>query len=141
MFHSATRGDQAAAAMLRDGAAAVRAQAPTIAADWLTAARRADPAQDVATLDTLAGVLVEAGRLDEALAVIDEALGLCGPDEDAMGVGLIVRAARVQRRLGRHDDSARRLQDALTHADGADGAQALWRPSSPRAPTSPAGMT
>jgi DNA-binding CsgD family transcriptional regulator/tetratricopeptide (TPR) repeat protein len=125
LLHTATPDDRAAAMTLRHGAAAVRAQAPAIAADWLMAAQRADPAQDAAALDTLAAVLVEAGRLDEALAVIDAALGLCGAGEDAVRVSLSVRAARGLRRLGRHDDSARHLQDALAHAGVADGSRAL----------------
>ena len=51
----------------------MRPQAPATSADWLLAAERADPDGAAAHGAELAGALVEAGRLDEALAVVDAA--------------------------------------------------------------------
>lgn len=112
LFHSAGPGDRAAARTLREAASAVRAQSPAIAADWLLAARRTDSAIDAVAQADLGAVLVEAGRLPEALIVLDEAVVAAG-DDDALQVVLAVRIAAVQRRLGRHADAARRLELAL----------------------------
>ncbi len=89
--------DATEATTLRAAAAAVRSHSPTIAADWLLAARRADPAGAVAGL---AETLVEAGRFEEALSVVEEA----GDDP-----GAAVAGAAVERLLGRHDAARRRL--------------------------------
>ncbi len=71
LAHAAAPGDAEAAATLRAAATVVRPQAPGVAADWLLAARRADPA----TTDhiALAGTLIEAGRLADAVDALDAA--------------------------------------------------------------------
>ncbi len=105
LAHAATPGDADAATLLRDGAAAVRAQAPATAADWLLAARRADGG---ATDDALlAETLVEAGRFEAALDAIDDSAAQ--GDEPR----LAVIGARVERSLGRHEAAQARLLRAL----------------------------
>jgi predicted ATPase len=103
LVHAAAPGDAESAATLRAAAAAVRRQVPTVAADWLLAARRADPAG--AEFGALAETLVEAGRLTTALEVVDEA--------PAQSAQMAVAAAGVERLLGRHDAARRRLERAL----------------------------
>jgi DNA-binding NarL/FixJ family response regulator len=105
LVHAAAAGDAGAAGTLRAAAADVRPQAPSVAADWLLAARRADPAGTEPVV--LAETLVESGRLEEALAVVD---GLGAARED---VRIAVAAASVERLLGRHDTARRRLERAL----------------------------
>jgi DNA-binding NarL/FixJ family response regulator len=105
LAHAAAAGDVDAAATLRAAAADVRPQAPGVAADWLLAARRADPA--AVELPVLAETLVEAGRLAAALDVIDEA------GEAAHGARTAVVGASVERLLGRHDAARGRLLRAL----------------------------
>ena len=103
LVHAAAPSDADSATTLRAAAAAVRFQSPTVAADWLLAARRADPAG--AELGALAQTLVEAGRLTTALDVVDEA--------PAQSTQMAVAAAGVERLLGRHDAARRRLERAL----------------------------
>jgi DNA-binding NarL/FixJ family response regulator len=103
LAHAAAPGDLEAAEALRAAAAAVRLQAPGVAADWLLAARRADPA--AAQLGDLADTLVEAGRLTAALDVVDEA--------SAQDTRMAVAGASIERLLGRHDAARRRLERAL----------------------------
>jgi DNA-binding NarL/FixJ family response regulator len=105
LAHAAAPGDVEAAATLRAAAAGVRLQAPGVAADWLLAARRADPAG--AQLGILAGTLVEAGRLVAALEIVDQA------GEAAQDPTMAVAGASVERLLGRHDAARRRLERAL----------------------------
>jgi len=102
LAHAAAPGDVAAATTLRDAAAAVRPQAPGVAADWLLAARRAAP--DVADPALLAETLVDAGRFEAALDVVDAA----GP-----GPRLAIAGASIERLLGHHDAAERRLLRAL----------------------------
>jgi hypothetical protein len=116
LAHSAAPGDPEAAATLRAAAALVRPQAPAIAADWLVAARRADPRLGPEGQLALAETLVEAGRLEAALAVVDEAAEEA-PDRDHR-VGLAVAGATVERLLGRHDAGSRRLERVLDEAAG-----------------------
>jgi DNA-binding NarL/FixJ family response regulator len=115
LVHAAAPGDAEAAATLREAAAHVRRQSPTVAADWLLAARRADPAG--AELGALAETLVEAGRLATALEVVDEA-----PTQSAR---MAVAAAGVERLLGRHDAARRRLERALRDAGDDERARVL----------------
>ena len=105
LAHAAAPGDADAAATLREAAASVRRQSPSVAADWLLAARRADPRG--AVLGALAETLVEAGRLTTALEVVDEA------GDAAQDARMAVAAAGVERLLGRHDAARRRLDRAL----------------------------
>ncbi len=148
LAHAAAPGDTGAAATLRAAAAIVRPQAPGVAADWLLAARRADPA----TTDhiALAGTLIEAGRLAEAVDAIDAAAqaGVAAGGVAAGGVGaggvagsgasasggvtsggdapaLAVLGAGVERLLGRHDAARRRLLAALDTAAPGDAPRVL----------------
>jgi predicted ATPase len=90
LAHAAAPGDADAAATLRDAAASVRARSPSVAAEWLVAARRADPAASEPMV--LAETLVEAGRLSAALEVIDDAGG------DASDSALAVAGDRAAHR-------------------------------------------
>jgi DNA-binding NarL/FixJ family response regulator len=109
LAHTAAPGDIEAAATLRAAAAAIRPQAPDVAADWLLVARRADPGRSEPAV--VAETLVEAGRLETALEVVEEA-GVAEADPR-----LAVAAASVERLLGRHDAARRRLEHALTLAE------------------------
>ncbi len=117
LAHAAAPGDAVAAATLRAAATLVRPQAPGIAADWLLAARRADPA----TTDpaALAGTLIEAGRLADAVDAIDAGTAAGG------AASLAVLAAGVERLLGRHDAARRRLLAALDSAPPGDAPRVL----------------
>ncbi len=108
LAHSAVPGDLVAAQTLRTAAAAVRDRSPSIAADWLLVAQRVAPPHEVADFGELARVLVQAGRLDEALATAEEGLAMGdGSGNDRLRVSLV--AASVERQLGRHDSARRRL--------------------------------
>jgi len=116
--HAAAPGDAESAATLRAAAALVRPQAPAIAADWLVAARRADPRLGADGQLALAETMVEAGRLEAALAVVDEAAVADGAADREHRVGLAVAGATVERLLGRHEAGSRRLERVLDEAPG-----------------------
>ena len=112
LVHSAAPGDRGAASTLRAAAATVRGRAPSIAADWLFAAKRVDPPQEPGQLGDLARVLVQSGRLAEALAVAEEGLTFGdAAGDDMLAVTLV--AASVERQLGRHESARRRLVRAV----------------------------
>ena len=125
LAHAAVPGDTDSARVLRAAAVIVRPQAPSIAADWLLAARTADPAMDLDEQTMLAATLVDAGRLSAALEIADGALAT-----DAMSahpsaaLGLMLTAASVERLIGRHDSARRRLKTALRVQDPGGGAAA-----------------
>jgi DNA-binding NarL/FixJ family response regulator len=126
LAHAAAPGDIEAAATLRAAAALVRSQAPAIAADWLLVARRADPGVGTEDLSTLAETLVEAGRLQAALDLVDEAVAAADPGHGEPLVRLAVAGAAVERLLGRHGAARRRLERALEAApDSGAGAARL----------------
>ncbi len=102
----------------------MRPQAPATSADWLRAAARADPDGAAAHGAELAGALVESGRLDEALAVVDAAAPGDGAGDP---VGLALVGASVERFLGRHGAARRRLDHALagTPPDGPQAARLM----------------
>ena len=112
LAHSALPGDLAAARTLRQAAATLSARAPSISADWLLVAKRVSPPLDVREFSDLAEMLVQSGRLTEALAVTEEgsAFGLGSADDL---VRLALAAASVERQLGRHESARRRLVRAL----------------------------
>jgi DNA-binding NarL/FixJ family response regulator len=118
LAYAAAPGDAEAAATLRAAAALVRPQAPAIAADWLVAARRADPRLGPDGQLALAETLVEAGRLEAALAVVDEAAAAEEAADRNHRVGLAVAGATVERLRGRHDAGRRRLERVLDEAPG-----------------------
>jgi len=118
LAHAAAPGDAESAATLRAAAALVRPQAPAIAADWLVAARRADPRLGADGQLALAETMVEAGRLEAALAVVDEAAVADGAADREHRVGLAVAGATVERLLGRHEAGSRRLERVLDEAPG-----------------------
>jgi tetratricopeptide (TPR) repeat protein len=118
LAYAAAPGDAEGAATLRAAAALVRPQAPAIAADWLVAARRADPRLGPDGQLALAETLVEAGRLEAALAVVDEAAAAEEAADRNHRVGLAVAGATVERLLGRHDAGRRRLERVLDEAPG-----------------------
>lgn len=112
LAHAATPGDIRAATTLREGAEGVRARAPSIAADWLLVAKMADPPRETAHFADLAQVLVQSGRLGEALAIADEGLAF-GSGKEADRLRVTLMAASVERQLGEHESSRRRLVRAL----------------------------
>ena len=112
LVHVAAPGDAAAAATLRAAAAAVRTRAPSVAADWYLAANRCAPATSIEAFADLTDVLLQSGRVEEALASADDGLAHAGGDP-AERLRLDLLAARVERVVGRHEASARRLHRAL----------------------------
>ncbi|WP_426244935.1 ATP-binding protein [Nocardioides sp. LHG3406-4] len=112
LAHAAAPGDADSAALLRAAAGMVRTSAPSIAADWLLAAKRVAPPTDFGPFSDLAEALVQAGRLTEALSVADEGL-IFGAGANPDRVRLTLAAAAVERLLGRHDASLRRLSRTL----------------------------
>ena len=120
LAHSAAPGDVAAAEVLRAGAAMVRGQAPSIAADWLLAAKRVAHPSDLAPYSDLAEALVQSGRLTEALEVANEGVAL-DPGTAMDRRRLHLAAASVERLLGRHDASLRRLTRSLSESDAPEG--------------------
>jgi DNA-binding CsgD family transcriptional regulator/tetratricopeptide (TPR) repeat protein len=112
LVHTAAPGDVGAAQLLRAAAAMLRAQAPSIAADWLFAAKRAAPPADLTMFSDLAEVLVQSGRLEEALAGAEEGLSF-GRGTDEQRLRLTLAAGSVERVMGRHDAARRRLLRAL----------------------------
>ncbi len=112
LAHVAEPGDVESAAALREAARLVRGHAPSIAADWMLAAKRAAPPAELSSFSDLAEVLVQSGRLDEALAVAEEGL-LFGEGSAGDRVRLVLAAASVERLLGRHEAARRRLVRAV----------------------------
>ncbi len=113
LVHAARQGDLDAAAVLRAAAAEVRLHAPVIAADWLLAARVIDPALTDVDALSLAETLVDAGRLLDAVDVVDLALVSGTQPTSELGVRLVLVAASVERLVGRHDAARRRLARVL----------------------------
>ncbi len=120
---TASPGDLESAALLRRAAALVRPGAPTVAADWLLAAKRAAQGTDLTLYSELAEALVQSGRLDEALAVAEE--GLTGGGVEAERTRLTLVAGTVERLLGRQEASRRRLTRGLGDVTGDPGALKL----------------
>lgn len=117
---AAAPGDIEAATLLRAAAVLVRSPAPSIAADWLLAAKRVSPPTDFGPFSDLAEVLVQSGRLNEALGTADEGLSY-GHGSDVDQRRLVLAAGSVERLLGRHDAAQRRLVRALAVTRGASG--------------------
>jgi DNA-binding NarL/FixJ family response regulator len=114
---TAAPGEIETAAVLRAAARLVAGRAPTIAADWLVAAKRAVPPTEPEEFSELAEALVRAGRIGEALPVADEGLVFAhGTPADT--TRLVLAAAAVERLLGRHEASRRRLVRALDRVAG-----------------------
>jgi DNA-binding CsgD family transcriptional regulator len=112
LAHVAVPGEVESATVLRDAAALVRAHSPSIAADWMLAAKRAAPPAELASFSDLAEVLVQSGRLDEALTVAEEGLQF-GRGTAEHQVRLVLAVASVERLLGRHEAARRRLVRAV----------------------------
>ncbi len=119
LAHVAGPGDLASAAALREAAALVRGHAPSIAADWMLAAKGAAPPEGMSSFSDLAEVLVQSGRLEEALATAEEGL-LFGSGPAGDRVRLVLAAASVERLLGRHETARRRLLRAVAEPSGAE---------------------
>jgi len=113
----AAQGDAAALAVLREGAAAAALNAPATAAGWYAAALRLLPdgarEERAALMLARAGVLIAAGRLEEARAVLLESLALVPGDALARRVELITACATVEHLLGHHQAAHARLRAAL----------------------------
>jgi DNA-binding NarL/FixJ family response regulator len=112
LAHTAAPGDAEDAALLRDAARLVRGHAPSISADWMRAAERAAPSSRLSSFSDLAEVLVQSGRLHEALEVAEEGL-LIGEGPVEGRARLTMAAASVERMLGRHEGARRRLVRAV----------------------------
>ena len=117
-------GDTAASELLEQAAAADMDSSPAGAARWYEAALRLLPhdAQErrVRMLPPLADALAAAGRPEEALRTIDQALA-AGPTPEARS-SLVTRAARIERLLGRPVAARQRVLDVLDDAPDADRA-------------------
>ena len=111
LVHAAAPGDHDSAALLRAAAEVMGPSAPSIAADWLLAAKRVAPPAGYGPFSDLAEVLVQSGRVTEALGVAEEGLAF-GAGDEADRARLTLAAAAVERLLGRHEASRRRLSRA-----------------------------
>ena len=112
LAHAAGPGDLASATTLRQAAAQVRGAAPSLAADWLLVAKAAAPAHELSEFTDLAEVLVQSGRLSEALDAAREGLAFGVGDVDTR-LRMTLVAASVERQLGQHEAARRRLVRAL----------------------------
>lgn len=112
LAHAAGPGDLTSATTLRQAAAQVRGAAPSLAADWLLVAKGAAPPHELSDFTDLAEVLVQSGRLTEALDAAREGLAFGVGDLDTRLRTTLV-AASVERQLGQHEAARRRLVRAL----------------------------
>lgn len=117
-------GDEQAIAILVEAGRDTAARAPACAARWFTAALRLLP-QDrcglprrLELLIAAAAALVAAGRLEQGLDALHDALALVAPSAGAMRVRLIGACAGCENLLGRHDAAHARLLRALAELDG-----------------------
>jgi DNA-binding CsgD family transcriptional regulator len=122
----ASLGDLDAAALLAEAAAEVSSRAPATAAQWLASAARISGAgpERAALLPQLAGALVSAGRLDEALAVAKESLEGLPPEHPAF-VQAVGGTAAIERMLGQLDSARARLTAALAGIPDRNSAPAV----------------
>ena len=115
---SAREGDRRAAAVLREaGEGAVRL-APASAAHWFGEAlsllpKNASAEERVELLFARAGALTAVGRFDDSHGVLLEALAIVPDEEHALRARLARTCAAVESLLGRHEQAAGRLTDAL----------------------------
>ena len=124
----ARAGDEHAAAVLEQAALRSAARAPATAARWLAAALRLLPeipkheGRRLGLLVSLANALAATGRLEEALAALNEAIERVPASLPELRVRLIAACAACENPLGRHDAAHARLLcafDALPDRDGA----------------------
>ncbi len=119
---AARPGDRHAAAVLREAAAMVASRSPTVAADWLLAADRTEPDR-LEHRPALAERLVDAGRFEEAVRLVDETLANPGARERDR-LRLVLVAATVERLTGHHQSAERRLRRALQESPAEDAGSA-----------------
>ena len=106
----ARAGDQRAIELLERAAQSTAQSSPATAANWYAAALPLVPEDDRGTvLGPLALALASAGRLEESLARLHEALEL-----DSANRELILACARVEALRGRYAQARRRLHAAYT---------------------------
>jgi thioredoxin-like negative regulator of GroEL len=87
--------------------------------------RSAQAPGDSHVLNDLGVSLYEQGRLDAALSVFSQGLGLCRatfrrPRDDPVFVALCINAAHALRRLGRHGEALVLLEEAVAAGSGAE---------------------
>lgn len=121
--HDCARNELGTSIVLTDLAAIVRARDPAAAEDLyrnsLVVARQVegDGLQVQVTEAHLAGLLVDVGRCDEAVAILRGLLprrvALLGPDSEGVYVST-VRLAEALLRLGQLDDAERAARDAVS---------------------------
>jgi DNA-binding CsgD family transcriptional regulator len=117
-------GDEQAIALLVEAGRDAAARAPACAARWFTAALRLLPQERSALprrlelLIPAAGALVAAGRLEQGLDALLDALALVAPSAGAVRVRLIGACASCENLLGRHDAAHARLLRALSELGG-----------------------
>ncbi|MDX6719997.1 MAG: hypothetical protein QOJ63_2251, partial [Solirubrobacteraceae bacterium] len=116
-------GDEHAIAILVEAGRDAVPRAPACAARWFMAALRLLPQDRCALprrlelLIPAAGALVAAGRLEQGLDALLDALALVAPSAGAMRVRLIGACASCENLLGRHDAAHARLLRALADLD------------------------
>ena len=116
---SADPGDEAAIALLSEAGHATAPRAPTIAARWFEAALRLlpheadEPERRLGLLIALASALGTAGRLEESLAALTEALELLPPEAATVRGQVVASSAKIQHLLGRHGEGYRLLLRTL----------------------------
>lgn len=117
---AARPGDEAAVALLAEAAAAATDTSPATAARWYGAAVRLlphdAPEQRSTLLVPMALALANAGRLDDARAVLLEVLSLLPQERSPVTFAVIAACSAVEQTLGRHQEARRRLLAALDEA-------------------------
>ncbi|MDX6719569.1 MAG: hypothetical protein QOJ63_1823 [Solirubrobacteraceae bacterium] len=112
-------GDEQSIAILIQAGSEAAPRAPAGAARWYEAALRLLPEEQSAAaerlqlLEPLASALVNAGRLEQGLSTLLDALALVPPASGAVRVRLIGACAGCENLLGRHDAAHTRLLAAL----------------------------
>ena len=122
-------GDAEAVGVLTQAGHAALGRAPASAAGWFEAALRllgadADGGARLGLLVPLATALASTGRLERALAALEEALGLIPPALAEIRVAGVAASAACENLRGRHDAAHARLVSALDDAPDAGSAAA-----------------
>ncbi|MGH2948179.1 MAG: ATP-binding protein, partial [Solirubrobacteraceae bacterium] len=124
--HSASTGDDEAAALLEQAGHEAATRAPAVTARWFEAALRLlgqddDAGRRLGLLVPLAVALASTGRLERALETLGEALALVPDSLPDLRVRLIAACAACENLLGRHEAAHARLLDGLGALEDQEG--------------------
>jgi DNA-binding CsgD family transcriptional regulator len=123
----ASRGDEAAIAILSDAGRQTAPRAPASAAHWYGAALALvtdDGGSELALLVPLARTLAACGRYEESLSATEAILARLPRGQAALRAGVIASASQVRQLLGRHGEAHEELLAALAALPGESGPEA-----------------